>query len=112
MIKPRRKAIVLGMDGATFDVLLPRCGEEGGGLPNVAALLARGAWGTLQSTTPPFSAQAWASMVTGKNPARHGVVDFWERLPGQASRPVRTTARMAAFIPGAVACRWASSTCR
>lgn len=83
MIKPRRKAIVLGMDGATLDVLLPRSGEQGGGMPNVATLLAQGAWGALQSTTPPFSAQAWVSMVTGKNPARHGVVDFWERLSGQ-----------------------------
>ncbi len=80
MTEAHRKAIVLGMDGATLDVLLPR---SKGQMPNLAALLERGAWGAMQSTTPPFSAQAWASMATGKNPARHGVVDFWERSPGQ-----------------------------
>ncbi|RPI53929.1 MAG: hypothetical protein EHM56_06730, partial [Chloroflexi bacterium] len=83
MTEARRKAIVLGMDGATLDVLLPRSAPPGGRMVHVATLLARGAWGALQSTTPPFSAQAWVSMVTGKNPARHGVVDFWERSPGQ-----------------------------
>lgn len=76
-----RKAIILGLDGATFDVLLPRI--ERGQMPNLASILTVGVWGGLQSTTPPFSAQAWVSMVTGKNQARHGVVDFWERSPDQ-----------------------------
>lgn len=53
-------------------------------MPNLATLLKGGVWGGLRSTTPPFSAQAWVSMVTGKNPGKHGVVDFWERRPGQA----------------------------
>ena len=74
-----RKAIILGLDGATFDVLLPRV--EQGQMPNLAALLKEGVWGGLQSTTPPFSAQAWVSLATGKNQARHGVVDFWEPSP-------------------------------
>lgn len=76
-----RKAIILGLDGATFDVLLPRI--ERGQMPNLASILTEGVWGGLQSTTPPFSAQAWVSMATGKNQARHGVVDFWERSPDQ-----------------------------
>ena len=56
-------------------------------MPHLASLLEGGVWGHLRSTLPPFSAQAWVSMVTGKNQARHGVVDFWERsvdlAPGQ-----------------------------
>ena len=79
MGKKGRKAIILGLDGATFDVLLPRV--ERGEMPHLAALLEEGVWGGLQSTIPPFSAQAWVSLVTGKNQARHGVVDFWERSP-------------------------------
>jgi predicted AlkP superfamily phosphohydrolase/phosphomutase len=74
-----KRVILLGLDGATFDLLLPRV--ERGDMPHLAALLRDGAWGTLQSTTPPFSAQAWASMATGQNQARHGVVDFWQRGP-------------------------------
>lgn len=77
-----RKAIVLGLDGATFDVLLPRV--ERGEMPNLAALLKEGVWGGLQSTIPPFSAQAWVSLATGKNQAKHGVVDFWQRSPDLA----------------------------
>lgn len=79
-----RKAIILGLDGATFDVLLPRI--ERGQMPNLAALLKRSAWGGLQSTTPPFSAQAWVSLATGKNQGQHGVVDFWEPSPDHVRR--------------------------
>jgi predicted AlkP superfamily phosphohydrolase/phosphomutase len=84
MEEKRRKAIILGLDGATFDVLLPRI--ERGQMPNLAGLLQQAVWGGLQSTTPPFSAQAWVSMATGKNQARHGVVDFWEPTPNHTRR--------------------------
>ncbi len=89
MAEKRRKAIILGLDGATFDVLLPRI--ERGQMPNLAALLQEGVWGRLQSTTPPFSAQAWVSLATGKNQARHGVVDFWEPAPDHARRTFTST---------------------
>ena len=88
MTEKTRKAIILGLDGATWDVLLPRV--ERGEMPNLAALLQQGAWGGLRSTTPPFSAQAWVSLSTGKNQARHGVVDFWERSPGAPLTEHRT----------------------
>jgi predicted AlkP superfamily phosphohydrolase/phosphomutase len=55
-------------------------------MPNLGALLDKGVWGGLQSTTPPFSAQAWVSLATGKNQARHGVVDFWEHSPDHSRR--------------------------
>jgi predicted AlkP superfamily phosphohydrolase/phosphomutase/O-antigen/teichoic acid export membrane protein len=84
-----RKAIILGLDGATFDVLLPRV--ERGLMPNLTALLRDGVWGELQSTVPPFSAQAWVSMATGQNQARHGVVDFWEAAPDHVRRSFVTT---------------------
>ncbi len=76
MSQSDRKAIILGLDGATFDILLPRAAE--GQMPNLNDLLQQGTWGEMRSTTPPFSAQAWVSLNTGKNQARHGVVDFWE----------------------------------
>ena len=84
MTRNKRRAIVLGLVGATFDVLLPRV--ERGQMPNLATLLDGGTWGGLQSTTPPFSAQAWVSMATGKNQAKHGVVDFWEPSPDHVRR--------------------------
>jgi predicted AlkP superfamily phosphohydrolase/phosphomutase len=80
-----KKVVILGLDGATFDLLLPRV--ERGEMPHLAALLERASWGDLRSTIPPFSAQAWVSLATGQNQARHGVVDFWQHgadlSPGQ-----------------------------
>jgi predicted AlkP superfamily phosphohydrolase/phosphomutase len=74
------KVILLGIDGATLDLLLPWV--ELGKLPNLGRVLRAGAHGTLRSTIPPYSAQAWVSMMTGKSPAKHGVLDFFEAGAG------------------------------
>lgn len=75
------RVIVLGIDGATFDLLLPWV--EQGKLPNLQRALQQGSYGVLRSTIPPYSAQAWVSMMTGRQPSKHGIVDFFERQPGQ-----------------------------
>lgn len=77
MASPR--LILLGLDGATFtviDFLVAR-----GRLPHLAALLQEGVRARLESTVPPHSAAAWPSLVTGKNPGRHGLYDFYRRQP-------------------------------
>jgi len=71
------KLLMIGLDGATFRVLKPLCAE--GKLPNLGHLLAKGSSGILESTYPPFTAPAWTSMATGKNPGKHGVYDFLNR---------------------------------
>ena len=68
---------VIGLDSATFDVLDPML--DAGELPNLRALLDRGASGVLRSTTHPLTPHAWSTMVTGVNAARHGIWDFTER---------------------------------
>jgi predicted AlkP superfamily phosphohydrolase/phosphomutase len=40
-----------------------------------------GSWGTLQSTLPAATPVAWASIITGKNPGKHGVFDMMWRRP-------------------------------
>jgi len=70
------KVIVLGIDGATFAVLGPWARR--GRLPNLARLLQGGTHSIMRSTIPPYSAQAWVSMMTGKSPAKHGIVDFFQ----------------------------------
>ncbi|HYR96869.1 MAG TPA: alkaline phosphatase family protein, partial [Candidatus Binatus sp.] len=72
--------LVIGLDGATLDLIGPWAAE--GRLPVLAGLLARGAWGRLRSTVPAATFPAWTSLVTGVNPGRHGVLDFTERVPG------------------------------
>lgn len=67
---------ILGIDGATFDLLDPWI--EQGKLPHFAQIINKGCRGTLTSTMPPISCLAWPSMVTGMNPAKHGIFDWLE----------------------------------
>lgn len=68
------KVLIIGLDGATFNVLQPFIDE--GLLPNIKSMMDRGIYGTLNSTIPPISPPAWASFMTGKNPGKHGVLHF------------------------------------
>jgi len=74
------KIIVVGLDGATFDLIHPWVQE--GRLPNMARILREGAAGPLLSTVPPMTAPAWTTFMTGKNVGKHGIVDFIMRQPG------------------------------
>lgn len=70
------KLLVLGLDGATWDLLEPLMSE--GALPNLARLRSQGASGTLDSVFPPLSPVAWTGVMTGKNSGKHGVYEFLE----------------------------------
>lgn len=72
------RALVIGLDGATFDLLQPMV--EQGWLPNLGRVLEQGAHGVLRSTTPPLTAPAWSSFLTGLTPGGHGVFSFGRRL--------------------------------
>ena len=92
-----KRVLVIGLDGATWDVLNPLL--RAGNMPNLAALLARAAKGTLMSTIPPITAAAWTSFATGKNPGKHGLVDF-VFFPGHGYRVAiaNSTTRAAATL--------------
>lgn len=72
-----RRVVVVGLDGATFDLIQPWVAQ--GKLPTLARLLQTSASAPLESVLHPFTAQAWTSMVTGANQAKHRIFDFWER---------------------------------
>lgn len=44
--------------------------------PNIAKLTQENPSGSLESTTPPVTAPAWASFQTGCNQGKHGIYDF------------------------------------
>lgn len=69
-----RKVIVIGLDGATWDILRPWAEE--GKLPCIREMMEKGTWGQLRSTLPPITGPAWVSCATGKNPGKHGCYDF------------------------------------
>jgi predicted AlkP superfamily phosphohydrolase/phosphomutase len=90
----RPRLLILGLDGATFDLLQPLIDE--GRLPTLARLQREGVSGPLESTFPPISAAAWSSFATGVNPGKHGVVDFYYPRPGEYSiNTMSATARTA-----------------
>jgi predicted AlkP superfamily phosphohydrolase/phosphomutase len=71
------RLIIIGLDGASLGLVRAWAAE--GHLPTLAGLLKHGASGPLRSTIPPYTAQAWTTMVTGVNAGRHRLFDFWER---------------------------------
>jgi predicted AlkP superfamily phosphohydrolase/phosphomutase len=88
------KVFVLGLDGATWDVLEPL--QEIGLLPNLSRLCEQGISGNLRSVFPPLSPVAWTGVMTGKNSGKHGIFEFLEHehdpLNGRvnSSRAVQT----------------------
>ena len=81
------KFLLLGLDGATFEMLDPMLAT--GRLPVLARLLGDGVRGVLESTIPPVTCPAWPTMYTGRNPGAHGFTSF--RVRQQGSRTYRAT---------------------
>lgn len=73
------KIVVVGLDGATFDLIKPWAEE--GHLPTLRRLMRDGAHGTLDSIVPPMTAPAWTSFATGVNPGKHRLYDWIAREP-------------------------------
>lgn len=71
------RVLVIGLDGATFEVIEPLIHE--GKLPTIGRLLREGTRAVLESTPFPHSAPAWTSCMTGVNPGKHGVFGFGVR---------------------------------
>jgi predicted AlkP superfamily phosphohydrolase/phosphomutase len=69
-----KRILIVGLDGATFDVLDPLMAR--GLMPQLATLVDSGVRGVLHSTTPPITPAAWTTFLTGKQPGLHGVLDF------------------------------------
>jgi predicted AlkP superfamily phosphohydrolase/phosphomutase len=69
-----RKVLILGLDGATWDVLDPLM--DAGLMPNFQRLLRGGTRGVLRSTIPPITPAAWTTFMTGRSPGAHGIFDF------------------------------------
>lgn len=75
--KGKAKVLVIGLDGATFDLIGPWVAA--GRLPTLARLMTTGVHGPLQSTFPPMTGPAWTSFATGTNPGKHGLYDWIAR---------------------------------
>ena len=76
----RPRAVVIGLDGVPASYLEERVAA--GTMPALAELLRAGHMVAMDSSVPPVSGVAWASLSTGVNPGRHGIFGFTELRPG------------------------------
>jgi len=67
-------SVLIGIDGGTFSILDPMMAA--GEMPHLRDLVARGARAELLSTSPAITPTAWTSLMTGRSPGEHGVMDF------------------------------------
>jgi len=79
------KTIIIGLDGATFDIIKPLA--SAGRLPVLSRLMKEGATAPLRSTILPNSFPGWASCTTGTSEGMHGV--FSPFIKNQSSYGVR-----------------------
>ncbi len=68
------RLLIIGLDGATFDVLDPMM--EAGRMPHLKEFIDNGVAGVLNSTKPPVTPAAWTTFMTGKGPGQHSILDF------------------------------------
>ena len=73
------RVMVLGIDGGTWDVILPMIAR--GKLPVLRSLMDRGRYGILSSVPTAsgatISPAIWTSIFTGLEPQRHGIDDWY-----------------------------------
>jgi predicted AlkP superfamily phosphohydrolase/phosphomutase len=80
MGSPAKRAIVIGMDGASMELVRNMAAE--GHMPNLAALMQQGAWRPMIGVFPTLTPPGWTALSTGSWPGTHGVMDFNIHKPG------------------------------
>jgi predicted AlkP superfamily phosphohydrolase/phosphomutase len=69
-----KKALLIGLDGASFDFLMPWVEE--GKLPIFKRIIEEGTRGVMKSTVPCVTCPALPTIYTGMNPGNLGIFDF------------------------------------
>src|SRR6185295_14358125 len=70
------RSLLIGLDGADLSVVHALGRAR---LPNLFALIDRGAHAALESVQPPATLPNWTTLLTGVGPGHHGVFDFTVR---------------------------------
>jgi predicted AlkP superfamily phosphohydrolase/phosphomutase len=84
------RTVAIGMDAADLPLVVEWV--EGGELPTLQALRERGALARLRAEQPFSPESAWATMMTGCVPGKHGIYNWRQIVPG-THRLVRTPSR-------------------
>jgi len=74
------KTVIIGLDGVPFGML--KDFAETGVMPHTAELISQGVFRKMNSSLPEVSSVAWSSVITGRNPAEHGIFGFMDLFAG------------------------------
>lgn len=80
MQSPARRVIVIGMDGASMEIVSNLM--EWGHMPNLARLKDAGVYRPMIGVFPTLTPPGWTATATGSWPGTHGVMDFGIRKLG------------------------------
>jgi predicted AlkP superfamily phosphohydrolase/phosphomutase len=69
-----KRVVIIGLDGVPYELLKDFTEREI--MPNTKQLISKGTFRKMQSSIPEVSSVAWSSIITGKNPAEHGIFGF------------------------------------
>lgn len=86
------RVFVISIDGVPHDFM--KTHAEKGDFPNFKKLIQKGSLRRMNSVQPCISSVAWASFMTGKNPAKHNIFGFIDRKPGTHKIFVPTSLNM------------------
>ena len=88
-----QKTLIVGLDAVCWQYLEPLLRSRR--MPTLQRFMDTGVWGTLRSTMPPWTPTAWSSIITGKNPGKHGIFDMmWKRSGSYEFTPTNATLRV------------------
>ncbi|MGN8214545.1 alkaline phosphatase family protein [Halococcus salifodinae] len=71
------RTLLIGLDGLDWSEIDPWISD--GSLSNISQIENIGSARNLASTHPPWTPCAWPSLLSGQNPGKHGVFDFFTR---------------------------------
>ncbi len=74
MLSPARRAILIGMDGASMELVMNMV--DGGHMPHLGKLIDRGVFRPMIGVFPTLTPPGWTATSTGAWPGNHGVLDF------------------------------------
>jgi predicted AlkP superfamily phosphohydrolase/phosphomutase len=69
-----KRIVIIGLDGVPFRLIEDF--SKDGTMPNVGKVIREGVFRRMSSSIPEVSSVAWSSILTGKNPACHGIFGF------------------------------------
>lgn len=78
------KVLVIGIDGATFDIIGPMV--KAGRLGQFKGLMETGTYSRFLSQKPMFSPCLWTTMATGHNRTEHGILHFISKAGNDKER--------------------------